>query len=55
MYDTKKDVWAVDRQVPKDGNFICNAVTSLPDGRVVWCGGAFGRKQTHLWFYKPEK
>jgi hypothetical protein len=54
VYDTKKDVWAVDRQVPKDGNFICNSVTSLPDGRVVWCGGAFGRKQTHLWFYKPQ-
>jgi hypothetical protein len=55
VYDTKQDIWAVDKQVPKEGNFIGNAVTSLPDGRVVWSGGAFGRQQTHLWFYTPEK
>lgn len=55
VYDTTKDVWAVDTQVPDRGNFIGNAVASLPDGRVVWSGGAFGRQQTHLWFYTPEK
>lgn len=53
VYDTKNDVWAVDRQVPDYGHFIGNSVASLPDGRVVWCGAAFGRQQTHLWFYKP--
>jgi hypothetical protein len=53
VYDTRTDDWAVDRQVPDYGHFIGNAVASLPDGRVVWSGGAFGRRQTHLWFYKP--
>lgn len=53
VYDPATNAWAVDRQVPDYGNFICNAVTSLPDGRVVWSGGAFGRQQTHLWFYTP--
>jgi len=44
--------WTIDAQVPAYGNFICNAVCSLPDGRVAMCGGEFGRQQTHLWLYR---
>jgi hypothetical protein len=52
VYDPVTNVWAVDKQVPAHGNFIGNAITSLPDGRVVFSGGVFGRQQTHMWFYE---
>jgi hypothetical protein len=52
VYDTKADTWSVDTQVPKVGEFLCNAVCSLPDGRAVLAGGVFGKQQTHLWFYE---
>ena len=54
VYDPATNVWAVDRQVPSYGNFIGNAVTSLPDGRVAFSGGVFGRHQTHMWFYEAK-
>jgi hypothetical protein len=52
VYDPKADAWSVDTQVPKVGAFICNAVCSLPDGRVVLAGGVFGKQQTHIWLYE---
>lgn len=52
VYDPATNGWSVDNQVPSYGNFIGNSVTSLPDGRVVWSGGSFGRQQTHIWFYE---
>jgi hypothetical protein len=52
VYDPATNGWGVDNQVPAYGNFIGNAVTSLPDGRVVWSGGVYGRQQTHIWFYE---
>jgi hypothetical protein len=54
VYDPAINVWSVDRQVPSYGNFIGNAVTSLPDGRVAFSGGVFGRHQTHMWFYEAK-
>jgi hypothetical protein len=54
VYDPATNVWSVDRQVPSYGNFIGNAVTSLPDGRVAFSGGVFGRHQTHMWFYEAK-
>ncbi|GIK85341.1 MAG: hypothetical protein BroJett026_08220 [Betaproteobacteria bacterium] len=54
VYDPATDTWSVDTTVPPYGNFIGNAVTSLPDGRVAFSGGAFGRQQTHMWFYKAH-
>jgi len=51
VYDPATNGWSVDSQVPSYGNFIGNSLTSLPDGRVVWSGGVFGRQQTHIWFY----
>ena len=51
VFNPATNAWYVDRQVPSYGNFIGNALTSLPDGRVVWSGGEFGRQQTHIWFY----
>jgi hypothetical protein len=55
VYDPAAKKWAVDRQVPKQGAFIGNSVVSLPDGRVGFSGGVFGRQQTHFWFYEAEK
>ena len=52
IYDPATNTWVVDRAVPPYGNFIGNAITSLPDGRVVFSGGVFGRQQTHIWFYE---
>lgn len=52
IYDPATNTWVVDRAVPPYGNFIGNAITSLPDGRVVFSGGSFGRQQTHIWFYE---
>jgi hypothetical protein len=52
IYDPASATWYLDDQVPSYGTFIGNAVTSLPDGRVVWSGGEFGRQQTHIWFYE---
>jgi hypothetical protein len=52
VYDPATNVWAVDTQVPAYGHFIGNSITSLPDGRVVFSGGVFGRQQTHIWFYE---
>jgi len=52
VYNPATNGWSVDNQVPTYGNFIGNSVTSLPDGRVVWSGGVFGRQQTHIWFYE---
>ena len=54
VYDPATNVWSVDKQVPAYGNFIANAVASLPDGRVVLTGGVFGRQQTHIWFYEAK-
>jgi hypothetical protein len=54
VYDPATGAWAVDYQVPAYGNFIGNVVTSLPDGRVAWSGGVFGRQQTHIWFYQAN-
>ncbi len=54
IYDPATNVWSVDTQVPSYGNFIGNAVTSLPDGRVAWSGAGFGRHQTHIWFYEAR-
>jgi hypothetical protein len=54
VYDPATNVWAVDKQVPSYGNFIGNAIASLPDGRVVFSGGVFGRQQTHMWFYEAN-
>jgi hypothetical protein len=54
VYDPATNAWAVDNQVPAYGNFIGNSVTSLPDGRVVWSGGSFGRQQTNIWFYEAK-
>ena len=51
VYNPATNGWSVDNQVPSYGNFIGNSLTSLPDGRVVWSGGVFGRQQTHIWFY----
>ncbi|HKW81483.1 MAG TPA: PKD domain-containing protein, partial [Casimicrobiaceae bacterium] len=55
IYDPATNVWSVDHQVPSYGNFIGNAVTSLPDGRVAFSGGVFGRQQTHMWFYEATQ
>ncbi len=52
VYDPATNVWMVDTQVPAYGNFIGNSVCSLPDGRVCFSGGAFGKQQTHMWFYE---
>ena len=52
VYDPATNEWGVDKQVPTYGHFIGNAITSLPDGRVVFSGGVFGRQQTHIWFYE---
>ncbi len=54
VYDPATNGWAVDNQVPAYGNFIGNVLTSLPDGRVAWSGGVFGRQQTHIWFYQAN-
>jgi hypothetical protein len=54
IYDPASATWWNDTQVPSYGNFIGNAVTSLPDGRVVWSGGVFGKQQTHIWFYEAQ-
>ena len=54
IYDPATNTWVVDKQVPPYGNFIGNAVGSLPDGRVVFSGGVFGRQQTHIWFYEAR-
>ncbi len=54
VYNPTNNTWYQDTQVPSYGNFIGNAVTSLPDGRVVWSGGEFGRPQTHIWFYEAN-
>lgn len=51
IYDPAANVWTTDDQVPSYGNFIANAVCSLPDGRIAMSGGVFGRQQTHMWFY----
>ncbi len=52
IYDPSTKVWMVDNQVPSYGNFIANSVCSLPDGRVCFSGGVFGKQQTHMWFYE---
>jgi hypothetical protein len=52
LYDTVNDTWQVDTQVPGYGNMLCNAITSLPDGRVAFSGGVFGPQMTHIWFYE---
>lgn len=52
LYDIVADSWEVDTQVPGYGVFICNALTSLPDGRVAMSGGVFGRQMSHIWFYE---
>jgi hypothetical protein len=52
VYEPSSDRWFVDRQVPDYGAFIGNSVASLPDGRVVFAGGSFGRQSTHIWFYE---
>jgi hypothetical protein len=52
VYDPETDSWAVDEQMPSDGNYIANSLCSLPDGRVVMCGGVFGKRPTHLWTYE---
>lgn len=49
VYDPAKNAWTVDRSAPKFGNFIGNAICSLPDERIAFCGGGFGKPQTHLW------
>jgi hypothetical protein len=54
IYDPATNAWVVDRAVPPYGNFIGNAIASLPDGRVVFSGGNFGRQQTHIWFYEAR-
>ena len=54
IYNPATNSWVVDKQVPPYGNFIGNAVSSLPDGRVVFSGGVFGRQQTHIWFYEAH-
>jgi hypothetical protein len=54
VYDPAQNRWFEDTQRPSYGNFIGNSVTSLPDGRVVWSGGVFGRQQTHVWFYEAR-
>jgi hypothetical protein len=54
VYNPATDTWAVDLTVPDYGAFIGNMVVSLPDGRVGWSGGAFGRQPTHLWFYRAD-
>jgi hypothetical protein len=55
VYDPATNVWALDQQVPDEGNFIGNSICSLPDGRVVICGGAFAKQQTHIWFYEARR
>jgi hypothetical protein len=52
LYDIDADTWQVDTQVPGYGNMLCNAITSLPDGRVAFSGGVFGPQMTHIWFYE---
>jgi hypothetical protein len=52
VYYPETDAWRVDEQVPAYGAFIGNSVTSLPDGRVAFSGGVFGRQMTHIWFYE---
>jgi hypothetical protein len=52
IYDPATERWYLDDQVPDYGHFIGNSVTSLPDGRVAFSGSAFGRQQTHIWFYE---
>lgn len=54
VFNPTTNTWYVDNQVPAYGNFIGNAVSSLPDGRVVFSGGAFGRQPTHIWFYEAR-
>jgi hypothetical protein len=52
IYDPETDSWAVDDQVPSEGAYIANSLCSLPDGRVVMCGGVFGKRPTHVWTYE---
>ncbi len=52
LYDIASDTWTVDTQVPGYGNMLCNAITSLPDGRVAFSGGVFGPQMSHIWFYE---
>jgi hypothetical protein len=55
VFDTSTNAWAQDKQVPGYGNFIGNASTSLPDGRIPMSGSAFGtRSLTHMWFYEAQ-
>jgi hypothetical protein len=55
VFDPSTNAWSQDKQVPGYGNFIGNASTSLPDGRVAMSGAAFGtRSLTHLWFYEAQ-
>jgi hypothetical protein len=54
VYDPSNDTWALDAQVPSHGNFIGNAVCSLPDGRMCFSGGVFGKQQTHFWCYEAN-
>jgi len=50
VYTPAADVWATDTQAPEYGNFIGNSICSLPDGRIAFSGGVFGKQQTHMWF-----
>ena len=49
VYDPATNAWGSDLQVPAYGNFIGNAICSLPDGRIAFSGGVFGKQQTHMW------
>lgn len=49
VYDPATDAWSVIDDRPSYGNFIGNAICSLPDGRIAMSGGAFGKQQTHMW------
>lgn len=49
IYDPATDAWTTSDERPSYGNFIGNAICSLPDGRIAMSGGVFGRQQTHMW------
>lgn len=54
VYNPDTDSWVLDTQVPAYGNFIGNSFVDVADGRIAFSGGglAYGRQQTHLWFYE---
>lgn len=55
VYNPATNTWIDDVTRPSVGNFLCNSLTSLPDGRVAMCGQSFNAKKlTHIYFYEAE-